>query len=54
MVFWQRKLAANQARDRLVNQTLRARGWRVIRLWEHELARRNERRLFRRIHRLLV
>ncbi len=53
-VFWQKKLALNQTRDRLVNQTLRVRGWRVIRFWEHELAHRNERRLLRRIHRLLV
>ena len=35
--FWQRKFNANKCRDRLVNKTLRARGWRVIRIWEHEL-----------------
>ena len=37
--FWRRKLAANRARDRLVTRTLRRRGWRVLRIWEHELAR---------------
>ncbi len=49
--FWRKKFAANQARDRLVTRTLRARGWRVLRIWEHELARRNEARLRRRLGR---
>ena len=35
--FWEKKLTANQERDRLVTKTLRAAGWRVIRIWEHEL-----------------
>lgn len=47
--FWRRKIATNQARDRLVSRALRAQGWRVLRIWEHELARRNERRLRRRL-----
>ncbi|MBP7827577.1 MAG: very short patch repair endonuclease [Verrucomicrobia bacterium] len=38
--FWQKKLAANQARDRLVHRTLRRCGWRVVRIWEHDLAPR--------------
>ena len=38
--FWKKKLAANKVRDRRVNQTLRKAGWRVVRLWEHDLARR--------------
>jgi hypothetical protein len=36
--FWREKLAANIARDRLVNRALRAAGWRVVRIWEHELS----------------
>lgn len=36
--FWREKLAANRARDRQVNRLLRAAGWRVLRIWEHELA----------------
>ena len=47
--FWRKKIAANQARDRLVNRTLRSLGWRVLRVWEHELVRRNEQRLIRRL-----
>src|SRR5881394_3675731 len=43
--FWRRKFAANQARDRLVTRTLRSRGWRVLRIWEHDLARKRQVRL---------
>jgi DNA mismatch endonuclease, patch repair protein len=35
--FWQRKLLANRARDHRVSRTLRLEGWRVIRIWQHEL-----------------
>jgi DNA mismatch endonuclease (patch repair protein) len=37
--FWLKKFAANKARDRRVNRELRKRGWRVLRLWEHELSK---------------
>lgn len=40
--FWQRKLEANAARDRLVTRTLRRGGWRVVRIWEHDLKKRSE------------
>ena len=52
--FWKRKLQANKQRDQVVTQTLRARGWRVLRVWEHELVRKNEMRCLRRIQRALV
>jgi DNA mismatch endonuclease (patch repair protein) len=51
--FWQHKLTANKRRDRIVNRALRVQGWRVLRFWEHELARRNESQLVRRILRSL-
>jgi DNA mismatch endonuclease (patch repair protein) len=35
--FWRQKLAGNRARDRRVNRALRAAGWQVVRIWEHEL-----------------
>jgi DNA mismatch endonuclease, patch repair protein len=35
--FWEKKLSGNQARDRVVSRTLRREGWRVVRVWEHEL-----------------
>ena len=49
--FWAAKLASNKRRDRLVNRTLAGRGWRVLRVWEHELARKNEGRLLGKIRR---
>ncbi len=47
--FWRRKLAGNIARDALVTRTLQGAGWLVLRVWEHELAKKNEPRLMRRI-----
>ena len=35
--YWNTKLARNQARDREVDGTLAAKGWHVLRFWEHEL-----------------
>ena len=37
--FWKRKLDANKTRDRKVTRTLRSQGWRVLRIWEHDLRR---------------
>lgn len=39
--FWRKKLVGNKARDQLVNHTLRKAGWRVVRIWECELAQRS-------------
>lgn len=47
--FWRKKLEGNLTRDRLANATLGARGWRVIRIWQHELAKNNEGRLITRL-----
>jgi DNA mismatch endonuclease (patch repair protein) len=41
--FWKKKLARNRVRDVLVNRTLRAQGWRVLRIWEHDLHRATKR-----------
>jgi DNA mismatch endonuclease (patch repair protein) len=35
--FWALKLERNVSRDRRVKAQLRARGWRVIRFWQHDL-----------------
>ncbi len=35
--YWQRKISRTLARDRATNRTLRASGWRVVRLWGHDL-----------------
>ena len=52
--FWLEKLGKNQARDRLVTRTLRAKGWKVVRIWEHELTKKNQARLLRRLRRVLA
>jgi DNA mismatch endonuclease (patch repair protein) len=35
--YWDAKIIRNRARDRYVTKALRQRGWRIIRIWEHEL-----------------
>ena len=35
--FWREKIERNRIRDRKVTQQLRAEGWVVLRLWEHQL-----------------
>jgi DNA mismatch endonuclease, patch repair protein len=35
--YWFSKLARNRARDLKVFQVLQEKGWRVVRLWEHDL-----------------
>ena len=47
--FWMHKLAQNKLRDRRTNRSLRSDGWRVLRIWQHELTKRNERPLVRRL-----
>jgi DNA mismatch endonuclease, patch repair protein len=49
--FWREKIEANRARDRLVTRRLRVAGWRVLRLWEHELTKRYAVRLLARLRR---
>jgi DNA mismatch endonuclease (patch repair protein) len=49
--YWREKILRNQKRDRLVTKTLRRTGWRVLRIWEHEL--KNETRLVSRVWNLL-
>lgn len=51
--FWREKLTRNQARDRLVTRLLRAKGWKVLRIWEHELAVKARARLERKLLRAL-
>ena len=35
--FWERKIFQNFARDKEIGRLLAAKGWRVIRVWEHEI-----------------
>lgn len=47
--FWLAKITGNKARDRRVNRELRAKGWKVVRVWEHELRNKNLPRLLKRL-----
>ena len=49
--FWRRKFAANRTRDRRNTRQLRSAGWRVLRLWEHELRPSARARLLRKLRR---
>lgn len=37
VLFWKEKIARNKERDKEVNRKLRKDGWKVSRIWEHEL-----------------
>ncbi len=50
--FWDEKIASNNRRDRRVARSLRAEGWKVIRVWEHAL--RSPDAVGRRIARALL
>jgi DNA mismatch endonuclease (patch repair protein) len=51
--FWRKKLAANKSRDLLVSRTLQKAGWRVLRIWEHELQKCNRDRCLKRLRRFI-
>jgi DNA mismatch endonuclease (patch repair protein) len=36
-LFWRTKISGNRRRDRRVSRRLRSLGWRVLRVWEHEI-----------------
>src|SRR3984885_8053994 len=52
--FWSAKLARNKTRDRLVTRTLKRNGWRVLRIWQHDLRRRNQASAIRRLQEALM
>ena len=50
VAFWKNKIETNRLRDRRVSRTLRAQGWKVVRIWECRVRREAS---LRRIVRLL-
>lgn len=48
-VYWKRKLKRNHERDQQVNRELRKQGWKVLRIWHHELSKKNQAKLLRRL-----
>lgn len=51
--FWHDKLRANRARDQRNFRRLRADGWKVIRIWQHNLRQKDISRFLQRIQRVL-
>jgi DNA mismatch endonuclease (patch repair protein) len=51
--FWRDKLRANRARDQRNFRRLRASGWKVIRVWQHEVTRKDAATYLMRIQRAL-
>lgn len=52
--FWQAKIKENRERDRRTTSALRKQGWRVIRVWEHDLRRDGDlERAARRVSRFI-
>ena len=45
--YWLKKLRRNKNRDKNNTHTLRQRGWRVLRFWQHDL--KSEQRVLRRL-----
>mgnify|MGYP001593010678 CR=1 FL=1 len=45
--FWIQKITANRRRDRQINRRLRNLGWKVIRIWEHDVKNDPESHIFR-------
>jgi DNA mismatch endonuclease (patch repair protein) len=51
--FWQQKFRRNRTRDRRDTRRLKSAGWRVLRLWEHELRAKARPALLRKLRRHL-
>lgn len=47
--YWQRKRARNVQHDKEVTALFKKRGWKVLRIWECELKKRNESVLMQRL-----
>jgi DNA mismatch endonuclease (patch repair protein) len=47
-VYWRHKLFKNRARDKYLTAELKRRGWRVLRIWEHELL--DQRKVLLKVH----
>lgn len=51
--WWNEKIAANKERDARQAKRLRLRGWRVLRVWEHQVTPETVARVVDRVGRLL-
>lgn len=52
--YWRYKITTNKIRDKAIAKHLRSIGWKVIRIWECELTRKNNRLAINKICRSLL
>ena len=52
--YWAAKIERNRARDRRVSKFLKAAGWKVLRIWEHQLMDKERGRLIARLQAILA
>lgn len=51
--YWRKKIEGNVKRDKVVNAELRKKGWKVLRIWEHEV-RKSLNKCYLRIYKELM
>ena len=39
--FWTEKIEGNKTRDKEVNKHYKKQGWKIFRIWEHDLKKKN-------------
>ena len=47
--FWNKKLSENKERDKRMSERFELRGWKVMRIWECELKKKNEKETIKKI-----
>ena len=45
--YWEKKIKRNKERDKLVTETLTQKGWKVYRIWECQLKKKNKENLMK-------
>ena len=40
--YWKQKIYGNKKRDKKINRQLKKEGWKVIRIWEHDIKKGSE------------
>lgn len=53
-MYWVKKIIRNVKRDRRYRKELADQGWQVMRVWEHELSKKNRAATFERIEGFLT
>ena len=51
--FWLKKIDGNVKRDKFINKILKKDGWNVIRIWEHDLKKKELNNTLRKIIKVL-